>query len=90
MSNINQHNGNSFTDEFDKEASEGLKEFSQQQRISSAVDALNKDLAKRIRTKKNKRKKLFNIETPGLYAVIGILLSLIIISFLVIMRLKNH
>jgi hypothetical protein len=77
-------------DPFELDANEGLKEFTQEQEISMAIEALNKDLAKRIKTKKARRKKLLTVETPGLYAAIGILLALIILSFLVIMKMKGQ
>lgn len=73
-------------DDFESDAFDGLQNFKNKKDISSLVNNLNKDLAKRTEKKKRFREKLkFNLDSSLIIAMIIIFL-LIVLSYLIIHR----
>lgn len=72
--------------EFAGEALEGLQEIKDKQQITYMVEKLNRDLAKKVEKKKNRRQKLQLKDQPWIYISLFILILLIIISYMVIHR----
>jgi hypothetical protein len=70
--------------EFAGEALEGLQEIKDKQQIAYMVEMLNRDLAKKVEKKKQRREKMRIKDQPWLYISLLILIILIIISYMVI------
>ena len=76
--------------EFNSDAAEGLKEFSNKEHLATLVDHLNRDLKKKLEKKKNSRNKIHIKEQPWLYFAVVLIIVLIVISFFIIQRLMSH
>jgi hypothetical protein len=72
--------------EFAEDAVEGLQTIKDQQRISYLVEALERDLKKKLAKKKQRREKMRIKDQPWLYISLIILIFLIIIAYIVIRR----
>lgn len=73
--------------DFDGDALEGLQQISDKKQISYMVDALNRDLKKKVEKKKQRRQKLVLKDQSWIYIVIFILIMLIIISYFIIRKM---
>ena len=70
-------------DDFETEALEGLSQLNNQQKVSEAVDQLNKELRKKTVSKKGKKRSELK-EDPWLWIALLIILFLIVISYIII------
>lgn len=75
--------------DFDNDALEGLQEVADKKKISGIVEQLNRDLKKKVALKKKRREKLRLPDQGWLVISAIILLLLIVISYLIIHRMKN-
>jgi hypothetical protein len=75
--------------EFASDAMEGLQQVQDKKQISFMVDALNRDLKRKIDRKKQRREKLKLKDQTWLYVAILIFILLIVLSYMVIHRMKN-
>jgi hypothetical protein len=73
--------------EFAGDALEGLQQMHDKKQIAYMVEALNRDLRKKVEKKKERRKKLELKGQPWLYITLVILILLVIVSYFVIHRL---
>ena len=72
---------------FEDDAVEGLQQVKDKEQINYMVEALNRDLKKKLQKKKKFRDKMRLKDHPWLYMALLILLLLIVISFIAIRRL---
>jgi hypothetical protein len=72
--------------EFAADALEGLTEIKDKQQIQYMVEALNRDLKKKLEKKKQRRAKLQLKQEPWLYIAIIIVIILAIISYIVVKK----
>ena len=72
---------------FADEAVDGLQELRDKEQINNLVNALNRDLKKKLQKKKKIREKMRIKDQPWFYMALLILLLLIVISFIAIRRL---
>ena len=72
---------------FEDDAVEGLQQVKDKEEINYMVEALNRDLKKKLQKKKKFRDKMLLRDQPWLYMALLILLLLIVISFIAIRRL---
>ena len=72
---------------FEDDAVEGLQQVKDKEQINYMVEALNRDLKKKLQKKKKFRDKMRLKDQPWLYMALLILLLLIVISFIAIRRL---
>ena len=75
---------------FEDDAIEGLQNVKDKEQISYLVEALNRDLKKKLEKKKKFRERMKIKDQPWLYISLLILLLLIVISFIVIRRLLQQ
>ena len=73
--------------DFEDEAVEGLQQVKDKAQIRYMVEALNRDLKKKLQKKKKFRERMRLKDLSWLYMALLILLLLIVISFIVIRRL---
>jgi predicted anti-sigma-YlaC factor YlaD len=76
-------------DEFDEAALEGLEDFKDKEQLQYMVEMLNRDLKKKTEKKKKRREKLNISYQPWIYISILILLLLIVLSYIVIKRMRG-
>jgi ribosomal protein L4 len=76
--------------EFANDAAEGLQEFKNKENLSLLVNQLNRDLKKKLRSRKLRTGKIHLAEQPWIYFAVILVIILIIISFFVIQRLLKH
>jgi anti-sigma factor RsiW len=76
-------------DEFDADAFEGLQNITDKKQLASLVEGLKKDLRKRTDKKKKFREKLRLKEEPWIWITIVIVLMLVVLSFLIIHKMKQ-
>jgi asparagine synthetase B (glutamine-hydrolysing) len=76
--------------EFADDAMEGLQEMKDKQQISYMVEMLNRDLKKKTEKKKHRREKMKLPNQSWLYISLIIVLLLIIISYIVIHRMRQN
>lgn len=74
--------------DFLNDAAEGLEHFRNQHNLGSYVDQLNKDLHRQLREKKQRREKRKIKDTPWLYFAVILILTLIVLAYVVISKLK--
>ena len=72
---------------FEDDAVDGLKELQDNDQIQFMVEALNRDLKKKLQKKKKFREKMRIKDQPWLYISLLILLILVVLSFIAIRRL---
>lgn len=72
---------------FEEDAMEGLQEFKDKQQISYVVDALNRDLKRKVEKKKKRRDKMKLKDQSTLYIVILIFILLIVFSYWIIHKM---
>ena len=72
---------------FENDAVEGLQQVKDKEQINYMVEALNRELKKKLQKKKKFRDKMRLKDQPWLYMALLILLLLIVISFIAIRRL---
>lgn len=75
--------------DFDSDAMEGLQEVKDKKQISYMVEALNRDLKKRVEKKKQRREKLNLKDQTWLYVAVVMIIILIIISYFIIHRMMQ-
>jgi hypothetical protein len=75
---------------FEEDAMEGLQQFRDKEQLSYMVEALNRNLKKKLEKKKKFREKMRIKDQPWLYISLLILLLLIVISYIVIRRLLQN
>jgi hypothetical protein len=75
---------------FEEDAMEGLQQFRDKEQVSYMVEALNRDLKKKLEKKKKFREKMRIKDQPWLYISLLILLLLIILSYIFIRRLLQQ
>lgn len=73
--------------EFANDAADGLQEVKDKEKIHLMVDALNRDLKKKLKKKRNFMKRMKIKGQPWLYISLLILLILVVMSYIVIRRL---
>ena len=71
---------------FASDALEGLRDISDKKQLNHAIELLNRDLRKKIETRKKRRSKLKIPDQSNMAIVILILLLLVVICFLVIKK----
>ena len=76
--------------EFTSDALEGLQQVKDKKQIAYMVEALNRDLKKKVEKKKQRRERLKLKDQSWLYLAILIFILLIILSYIVIHRMMNH
>ena len=76
--------------DFDADAMEGLEEIKDKKQISYMVDALNRDLKKRVEKKKQRRAKMTLKDQTWLYVAVVIIIVLIVISYMIIHRMLRN
>jgi hypothetical protein len=76
--------------EFADDAIEGLQEMKDKQQIAYMVEMLNRDLKKKTEKKKQRREKMKLPSQPWLYISLIIIMLLIIISYIVLHRMREH
>lgn len=74
---------------FEDDALEGLHEFKDKQQIAYMVEALNRDLKRKVEKKKQRREKLKMKDQSTLYVVILIFILLIVISYWIIRKMMQ-
>lgn len=74
---------------FEDDALEGLHEFKDKQQIAYMVEALNRDLKRKVEKKKQRREKLKLKDQSTLYVVILIFILLIVISYWIIRKMMQ-
>lgn len=72
---------------FEDDAVEGLQQVKDKEQINYMIEALNRDLKKKLQKKKKFRDRMRIKGQPWLYISIIILLILIVLSYIVIRRL---
>ena len=75
--------------EFADDAIEGLSDIRDKQHVAHMVELLNRDLKKKIATKKKRRQALKLKDQSLLYISILIFLVLIVICYLVVIKVKR-
>ena len=75
---------------FEDDAVDGLQELKDKEQISYMVEALNRELKKKLEKKKKLRERMKIKDQPWLYISLLILLLLIVISFILIRRLLQQ
>lgn len=75
--------------DFDADAMEGLQEIKDKKQISYMVEALNRDLKKRVEKKRQLREKLKLKDQSWLYIAVAIIILLIILSYFIIHRMMQ-
>ena len=73
--------------QFEDDAIDGFQEVRDKAQIHYMVEALNRELKKKLEKKKKFRERMRLKDQPWLYMALLILLLLIVISFIVIRRL---
>jgi hypothetical protein len=73
--------------EFANDATEGLQEFKNKENLSLLVAQLNRDLKKKLKSRKSRTAKIHLAEQPWIYFAVIVIIILVIISFFVIQRL---
>jgi len=73
--------------EFAGDATEGLQQFKNKEKLSLIVDQLNLNLKTKLQKKKKRKEKIHLKEQPWLYLAIIVIIMLIIISYFIIQRL---
>jgi hypothetical protein len=73
--------------EFANDAAEGLQEFKNKEGLSLLVDQLNRDLKKKLKSRKSRAGKIHLAEQPWIYFAVVVVIILIVISFFIIQRL---
>ena len=76
--------------EFADDALDGLREIKDKQQIAFMVERLNRDLAKKVERKKQRREKMRIKDQPWLYISVVIVIILIVISYVVIRKYLQH
>lgn len=76
--------------EFASDALEGLQKVKDKKQIAYMVEALNRDLKKKVEKKRQRREKLILKDQPWLYIAILIFILLIALSYIVIHRMMNQ
>lgn len=76
--------------EFDSDALEGLQQVKDKKQITYLVEALNRDLKKKVEKKRQRREKMILKDQPWLYIAILIFILLIVLSYIVIHRMMNQ
>ena len=77
------------SNEFASDAIDGLREFRDKQQVGYMVEMLNRDLRKKTEKKKQRRQKMKLPDQTWLFITILIFILLIVISYMVIHRMKN-
>ena len=72
---------------FEDDAVEGLQELKDKAQISYMVEALNRELKKKLEKKKKRKEKMRIKDQPWLYIALLILILLIVISYIVIRKM---
>lgn len=75
--------------DFSGDALEGLQQIRDQEKIPYIVEALNRDLRKKTARKKQRREKMRIKDQPWLYISLLILIILVVLSYIVIYRLRS-
>ena len=78
------------SNEFASDAMEGLQQFGDKKQIAYIVEALNRDLKKKVAQKKQRREKLKLKDQTWLYLAIFIFILLIVLSYMVIHRMLQN
>jgi hypothetical protein len=73
--------------EFANDAAEGLQQFKNKESVSLLVDQLNRDLKKKLKSRKARRGKIHLAEQPWIYFAVILIIILIVISYFVIQRM---
>lgn len=76
--------------EFASDALEGLQQVKDKKQIAYMVEALNRDLKKKVEKKKQRREKMILKDQAWLYIAILIFILLIVLSYMVIHRMMNQ
>lgn len=76
--------------EFASDALEGLQAVRDKKQIAYMIEMLNRDLKKKVETKKQRREKLRIKDQPWLYLALFIFILLIILCYLVIQRMMQQ
>ena len=76
--------------EFNNDALEGLTEIKDKEKLSFMVEALNRDLKKKLDKKKRRRESLRFKDHPWLYITLLIFLLLIILSYFIIHKMMQQ
>lgn len=76
--------------EFANDALEGLQQVKDKKQIAYMVEALNRDLKKKVEKKRQRREKMILKNQPWLYIAILIFILLIVLSYMVIHRMMNQ
>lgn len=75
--------------EFASDALDGLREFRDKRQVAHTVEMLNRDLRKKVERKKQRRQKLIIPNQTWLFVAVLIFLLLIILSYLIVHRMRN-
>ena len=75
--------------EFAGDALEGLQSIKDKQQINYMVEALNRDLKKKLEKKKQRRDKLKLPNQQWIYIVVLIFILLMILAYFVIMKYRD-
>jgi len=75
--------------EFVNDATEGLQEFRNKDKLTRIVDQLNHNLKNKLQKKKRAKRSIHLKDQPWLYLAVMIIILLIIISYFVIQRLQE-
>jgi hypothetical protein len=75
---------------FEEDAMEGLQQIRDKEQIMYMVEALNRDLKKKLEKKKKFREKMRIKDQPWLYISLLILLLLIVMSYIIIKRMLQQ
>ena len=78
------------SNEFASDALEGLQQFGDKEQIAYMVEALNRDLKKKVAQKIKRREKLKLKDQTWLYFAIFIFILLIVLSYMVIHRMLQN
>jgi hypothetical protein len=75
--------------EFVNDATEGLQEFRNKDKLALIVDQLNHNLKNKLQKKSRAKRPIHLKDQPWLYLAVMIIILLIIISYFVIQRLQQ-
>jgi len=76
--------------EFAGDATEGLQQFKNKEKLSSIVDQLNRNLKTKLQKKRKRKEKIHLMEQPWLYLAVIVIIMLIIISYFLLQRLLRQ